>query len=153
MQYYWKSCLRGRRNWALKVLFQTCNLKKSNYTHINSSVITKHVNIYAIWICFFKVGAACYRSKCWGKPFGVGDSLRKDTRENEQICLSPCLLAVIRITHRAPTWRLCSLLCKRYIYFAAAFVYKTILSIKLLFTYSITKFDGIVYRILPQTHL
>ena len=49
-------------------------------------------------------------NECLGRPFGVGDSLRKDTREVEQICLSPYLLAVIKITHRVPTW-LCSLLC------------------------------------------
>ena len=30
----------------------------------------------------------------------------------EQTCLSLFLLAVIKITHRAPKWRLCSLLCK-----------------------------------------
>ena len=40
VRYYWKSCLRGRRNWALKVLFQVCILKKLNYAHINSLVRT-----------------------------------------------------------------------------------------------------------------
>ena len=63
VRYYRKSCLRGRRNWALMVLFQVCILKKSNYTHIKSFVRTKHVNSYVIWICFFKVDAACYKSK------------------------------------------------------------------------------------------
>ena len=63
VQYYWKSCLRDRRNWALNVLFQVCILKKSNYTHISSFVRTKNVNSYVIWVCIFKVGAGCYKSK------------------------------------------------------------------------------------------
>ena len=41
-------------------------------------------------------------NECLGKPFGVGDSLRKDIRVIEQICLSPCLLAVIRIATILP---------------------------------------------------
>ena len=63
VQYYWKCCLSGRRNRILKVLFQVCILKKSNYTHINSFVRTKHMNSFVIWTtCFFKVGAASYKS-------------------------------------------------------------------------------------------
>ena len=50
-------------------------------------------------------------SKCLGNPFEVRDSLRKDTRDIEQICLSSCLLTVIKIIRTAPTGRLCSLLC------------------------------------------
>ena len=50
-------------------------------------------------------------NECLGRPLGVAESLRKDIREIEQTCLSPFLLVVIKITHRAPTWRPRSLLC------------------------------------------
>ena len=58
-----KSCLRGKRNQTSKVIFRVCVLKKSNYAHISSFVRTKYVNSYVIWIYFFKVCAACCKSK------------------------------------------------------------------------------------------
>ena len=58
VRYYWKSSLRGRRNRAFKFVSW-----RNQITHINSFVRMNHLNSCVIWICFFKVGAACYKSK------------------------------------------------------------------------------------------
>ena len=62
VRYYWKCSLAGKRYRALKVLFQVCILKESNYTHINSFVRTKHVNCNVRRISFFNLAAACCKS-------------------------------------------------------------------------------------------
>ena len=51
------------------------------------------------------------KNKCLGKPFEVGDSLRKDTSDIDEICLPVCQLGVIKVTRTTPRWRLWSLLC------------------------------------------
>ena len=51
------------------------------------------------------------QSNSLGKPFKVGNWLRKDTRDIDQICLPPCEPEVIKLTHTMPTWRLWWFLC------------------------------------------